>query len=425
MRQDRRDVERTFDPSQDGARSSRRSAWSRLAPYLLVFLLGAGIAFLSTFLINRILPLQQPSVGSSPLLTPVPGNLVTATQLPANPGANLAVNVVEQVGPAVVRIDSSRTVTNPVPQAFNDPLFREFFGLEGPVPPEKQIVRGVGSGFIINADGQILTNAHVVAGADTVTVTLKDGRTFQGKVLGQDPVTDIAVVKIPSQNLPTVTLGTADPLKPGEWVIAIGNPIGLDNTVTSGILSGTGRSLSDSRVDFLQTDAAINPGNSGGPLLNAQGRVIGVNTAMIQGAQGISFAIPINTAKRIADQLITSGKVEHSYLGVEMVTLTPEVKRIINSSPNSNLQVQADQGVLIAQVLPNSPAASAGLQPGDIVQRVKGQAVTEAREVQQLVDSSPVGSTLPIELRRQGQTLTLNVQTEALPVPKGRPNPGQ
>ena len=162
-------------------------------------------------------------------------------------------------------------------------------GGNGSASPQKEVVRGIGSGFIVNADGQILTNAHVVDGADTVTVTLKDGRTFKGKVMGEDPVTDVAVVKIQADRLPVVALGNSDQLKAGEGAIAIGNPLGLDNTVTSGIISATGRSISDKRVAFLQTDAAINPGNSGGPLLDSQGRVIGMNTAIIQGAQGIGF----------------------------------------------------------------------------------------------------------------------------------------
>lgn len=202
-----------------------------------------------------------------------------------------------------MRIDASKTVTSQTPDVFNDPFFRQFFGSELPTPPGKQIERGTGSGFIIGADGRILTNAHVVDGADTVTVTLKDGRTFKGKVLGEDSVTDVAVVKIQANQLPTVALGKSDQLKLGEWAIAIGNPLGLDNTVTTGIISATGRSSSavgvpDQRVSFIQTDAAINPGNSGGPLLNQRGEVIGMNTAIIQGAQGLGFAIPIDSTLR-------------------------------------------------------------------------------------------------------------------------------
>lgn len=324
--------------------------------------------------------------------------------------------VVDRVGPAVVRINATRTARNSsVPDAFNDPLFREFFGNQIPAPSSREIQRGVGSGFIINANGEIVTNAHVVDGADTVSVTLKDGRTLQGKVMGADPVTDVAVVKVEAENLPTVQLGDSQQLKPGEWAIAIGNPLGLDNTVTVGIISATGRSssqvgASQERVNFIQTDAAINPGNSGGPLLNAQGEVIGVNTAIIQNAQGIGFAIPIQTVQRIAQQLIAKGEVEHSYLGLQIVTLTPEVKKELNEDPNSGLTVTEDKGVLVARVEPDSPADRAGLRAGDVIRRVDGQEVTDADILQQRVESSSVGSTLSLSLNRNGTTLTMPIK---------------
>lgn len=251
-----------------------------------------------------------------------------------------------------------------------------------------------------------------------MSVTLKDGRTFTGKVIGTDRMTDVAVVKIDANALPTASLGNSDQLRPGEWAIAIGNPLGLDNTVTTGIISGTGRSGSqvgvpDKRVSFIQTDAAINPGNSGGPLLNASGQVIGMNTAIIQGAQGLGFAIPINTAQRIANQLISKGRVEHPYLGIQMVTLTPEVKQNINSSPDSNLSVNEDRGVLIARVMANSPAARAGLRSGDVITQINGQSIKDADAVQRAVENTQVGDKLPVGVRRNGQSLNLTVQTGA------------
>ena len=215
-----------------------------------------------------------------------------------------------------MRIDATRTVE--VPTAYSNPLIERFFG-ENLFPPEQKVQRGIGSGFIISQDGHILTNAHVVERADKVSVVLRDGRRFAGKVLGADPVTDVAVVDIEGTNLPTVKLANSDNIVVGQWAIAIGNPLGLNNTVTQGIISATGRSgshigVNDKRLDFLQTDTAINPGNSGGPLLNAQGEVVGVNTAIIGRAQGLGFAIPINTAQRVANQLITTGRVEHPYI---------------------------------------------------------------------------------------------------------------
>jgi S1-C subfamily serine protease len=215
-------------------------------------------------------------------------------------------------------------------------------------------------------------------------------------------------------------LGNSDQLQPGEWAIAIGNPLGLDNTVTTGIVSATGRTSNqigapDRRVEYIQTDAAINPGNSGGPLLNYRGEVIGMNTAIIQGAQGLGFAIPINTAQRISSQLIATGKVQHPYLGIQMVGLTPQLKQSINSDPNSGLSVNEDKGVLVVKVMPNSPAAKAGIRAGDVIQKLGGQSVTDASSVQKAVENSQVGGNLSLELRRNGQNVNLAVQPGAFP----------
>jgi len=325
--------------------------------------------------------------------------------------SNFIVDAVQRVGPAVVRIDSSRTVKTGVPEVFNDPFFRRFFGQ---LPPSERVEQGAGSGFIIQAEGVILTNSHVVEGADEVTVKLKDGRSFSGQVLGQDPVTDVAVVKIEAADLPVVSLGDSDQLQPGEWAIAIGNPLGLDNTVTVGIVSATGRTSSevgvpDKRVGFIQTDAAINPGNSGGPLLNAQGEVIGMNTAIIGGAQGLGFSIPINTAQRLAEQLISNGKVEHPFLGIQMVTLTPTIREELKADPNLGFTLEAEEGVLVVRVLPESPAAAAGMRAGDIIQSIAGQAVDSAEAVQMQVSESRVGQPLPVQVLRGGKTVELQV----------------
>jgi S1-C subfamily serine protease len=238
--------------------------------------------------------------------------------------------------------------------------------------------------------------------------------------MGADSVTDVAVIKIEADNLPTVALSDSDRLQPGEWAIAIGNPLGLDSTVTAGIISATGRSSSevgvpDKRVDFIQTDAAINPGNSGGPLLNLSGEVIGVNTAIIQGAQGLGFAIPINTVQRISSQLIQNGRVEHAYLGIQMVTLSPQMKETINSDPNRPFEVADEAGVLIAQVVPNSPAAQGGLQSGDVIVAIAGQPVKDGADVQQAVEDSSVGQDLAMTLRREGREQTITVRPGNVP----------
>jgi Do/DeqQ family serine protease len=392
------------------------TSWKKATFNLSLVLLGSGMTFAGGYLASH-----------SQLVSKTASNLAltrvnAAPPLAVTTDPNFITSVVQKVGPAVVRIDSSRTVTSRVPDEFNDPFVRRFFGSRLPTSPETRVQKGTGSGFIISGDGRILTNAHVVDGADKVKVTLKDGRTYQGRVLGKDELTDVAVIKIEANNLPTLALGNSDSLLPGEWAIAIGNPLGLDNTVTTGIISATGRSgnligATDKRVQYIQTDAAINPGNSGGPLLNARGEVIGMNTAIIQGAQGLGFAIPINTAQRISSQLIATGKVEHPYLGIQMLALTPELKQNINSDPNSGLNVDRDKGVLVVKVMPNSPAAKAGVRAGDVIDKLNGQAVTDADSVQKAVENSQIGiASLRMDLYRNGQNLNLAVQPGAFPL---------
>lgn len=408
--------------SMDQHSTPHKFNWKKPAIYLLLPLLGAGATVMGDRWLSSDATSTQPAVAQTvstttqPQLAQVPSR---SSAILSGGDSNFVVNAVDRTGSAVVRINSSRTVTNRVPQAFNDPFFRQFFG-DVPTPPATRVERGTGSGFIIKSDGLILTNAHVVDGTDTVTVTLKDGRELRGKVLGTDSLTDVAVVKVEANNLPAVTMGNSEQLRPGEWAIAIGNPLGLDNTVTVGIISATGRRSSevrvpDKRVSFIQTDAAINPGNSGGPLLNQRGEVIGMNTAIIGGAQGLGFAIPINTAQKIADQLIATGKVNHPYLGIRMTTLTPELKRQINEDPESNVSVQEDQGILVFQVMRNSPAAKAGLKPGDVIKKINSRSVNTADEVQQAVDASSVGGTLQVEVKRNGQTVTVAVNPGAFP----------
>jgi Do/DeqQ family serine protease len=406
-----RETNKSNISSQNGDNSP---SWRKAAFNLSLVLLGSGMTFGGGYLANNYQNVSK--TASNLAVSPVQA----APPLPASTDPNFITSVVEREGAAVVRIDSSRTVKTQMPDEFNDPFFRRFFGSQMPGQSQRRVQRGTGSGFIISADGRILTNAHVVDGADTVKVTLKDGRSFVGKVMGKDELTDVAVVKIQADKLPTVTLGNSEQLQPGQWAIAIGNPLGLDNSVTTGIISATGRSSSligagDKRVDYIQTDAAINPGNSGGPLLNARGEVIGMNTAIIQGAQGLGFAIPISTAQRIANQLIATGKAQHPYLGIQMVGLTPELKQNINSDPNMGLSVDESNGVLVVKVMPNSPAASSGLRPGDVIQKINGQPVTDASSVQKVVEKSEIGADLRLELRRSRQNLNLAVRAGVLP----------
>jgi Do/DeqQ family serine protease len=384
-------------------------------------LLGAGVATAGSYLAWRP---QSPTSSVTPIVAATQPAQPVAQTAPAKIAAtspNFVTNVVNQVGPAVVRIDASRTVRSRQSQfnQFGDP-FQEFFGQRQQQPSERT-ERGLGSGFIVSSDGRIITNSHVVEGSDTVDVTLKDGRKLQGRVLGSDPVTDVAVIKVDANSLPVAPLSNSEQIQPGEWAIAIGNPLGLDNTVTVGIISATGRSsnaagIPDKRVDFIQTDAAINPGNSGGPLLNQSGEVIGMNTAIRADAQGIGFAIPSNTLQRIADQLATKGKVEHAYLGVQMTTLSPQVKQEINSNPNAGLQVNEEQGVLVVDVVSGSPAARGGLKAGDVVKRINGQDVATAEQLQNVVESAQVGNTLQVDVKRDGRDQSVSIQAGAYPV---------
>lgn len=334
---------------------------------------------------------------------------------------NFIAAAAEKVGPAVVRIDATSKVASPVPEAFRNPLFKRFFGDSLPIP-EERVKRGTGSGFILSPDGRIVTNAHVVAGSETVKVTLKDGRMFEGKVQGVDPLTDVAVVKINAKDLPKVALGRTDNLVPGQWAIAIGNPLGLDNTVTVGIISATGRTsaqvgIPDKRVRFIQTDAAINPGNSGGPLLNDSGEVIGINTAIRADAQGLGFAIPIETAKRVATQLFTKGRAEHPYLGIQMAELTPTLLEDINQELKA--KITQDKGVVITRVVDDSPAAKANLRRGDVLVKISGVAVTSPAEVQERVETSEVGQELAVEVNREGKLQRIKIRTGAFPIAAG------
>ena len=324
---------------------------------------------------------------------------------PLQPGDNVIVKAVDRVGPAVVRIDVMKEVNNP---------FGGIFGMG----PSSQRQQGQGSGFITRASGLIFTNEHVVRGADQVAVTLPDGRSFKGKVLGTDPLTDVAVVKVVADNLPVAALGNSDQLKPGEWAIAIDNPFGLNNTVTAGIISAVDRLNAigeGQRVPYIQTDAAVNPGNSGGPLINAAGQVVGINTAIRTApGGGLSFAVPINLAKRIAQQIVSTGKASHPFIGVQLMNLTPQLAREINAT-NSACTVPELNGVLIKEVVSGTPAAAAGIRQCDLILKVQNKPVQTPTEVQLAVDRGQVGEPMELTLQRNGEELVVEVRPRELP----------
>ena len=374
---------------------------------------------------------EQPKTGVAKVQIEEPSSAVENPQKLALRGAELAATAssnsfvtaaVDRVGRAVVRIDTERTVSRNLDPLMEDPFFNRFFreDLRTQVPRQERL-RGQGSGFVIDKSGTVLTNAHVVDKADRVTVTLNDGSIFPGEVLGTDEVTDLAVVKINTKgvNLPAAALGDSDAVKVGDWAIAVGNPLGFDNTVTLGIISTLKRSsaavgIPDKRLDFIQTDAAINPGNSGGPLLNGLGEVIGINTAIRADAMGIGFAIPINKAKAIYAQLAKGEKVSHPFLGIQMIALTPEIAKENNADPNAVLIVPEVKGVLVMRVMPNTPAEKAGIRKGDAIVQVDGEAVTTAEQLQNLVENSQIGQSLKLKLRRGSLTKDVTVQTAQL-----------
>jgi serine protease Do len=329
--------------------------------------------------------------------------------------------VVKKVAPAVVKIVTTTTIkhTGAEPDfGFNDPFWRHFFGDQfGQMQPHRQFgperERGLGSGVIVSKDGYILTNNHVVDSADEVKVSLTDGREFTAKVIGRDPKSDIAVVKIDAKELPTVPLADSDKVQVGDVVLAIGNPFGVGQTVTSGIISATGRGNMgiEDYEDFIQTDAAINPGNSGGALVDAEGRLIGINTAILSrsgGNQGIGFAIPSDLAHNVMDSLVKYGHVTRGYLGVMIQDITPALA--------SQFKLKdSQQGALVGDVVPKGPADKAGLRDGDVIMSFDGRKVTDSRHLKLIVAETKPDSTVPVQILRDGLTKTVEVTVKQLP----------
>jgi serine protease Do len=319
--------------------------------------------------------------------------------------------------PTVVSITSSRIVKSQQNPIFNDPFFRQFFGGQFPQQPQQQRERGLGSGVIVSPDGYILTNNHVVEKSTDIKVTLPDKRQFAGKVIGTDPQTDVAVVKIDATGLPTITLGDSSKIQVGDYAFAIGNPFGVGETATMGIISATGRnglSIEDYE-DFIQTDAAINPGNSGGALLNARGEMIGINTAILAGEsggnQGIGFAIPINMAKYVMDQILKHGKVVRGYIGVGIQEVTPDLAKAFN--------VPAEKGALVSNVDSSSPGGKAGLQRGDVITELNGQPVNGPNDLRLKVGSMIPGSTVHLQVDRGGNARDITLTLGEAPAGKG------
>jgi serine protease Do/serine protease DegQ len=350
---------------------------------------------------------------------PVPSSPQAAAGLGIAEALQLGfVDVAQHVRPAVVHLGTiqrakSRRGPN-LPQGNDDPFFRDFFnqffGSEGPDSRSEFRRPGLGSGVIIDKRGLVLTNFHVVKGADEILIRLSDKREYRGQILGTDPKTDLAVVKFhPDQEITVASLGNSDALRVGEWAIAIGNPFGLDQTVTVGVISATGRSDVGIATyeNFIQTDASINPGNSGGPLVNLKGQVIGINTAIVAAGQGIGFAIPINMVKRVVDQLVDKGKVVRGWLGVALQPLSPDLAQ--------SLGLAGTNGAVVGSTITGSPAAQAGLQQGDVIIAYDSTPVDDYRHVQRLVAETRVGKSVTLQIVRKKQKMDVAITIAEVP----------
>ncbi len=320
---------------------------------------------------------------------------------------------VAAAAPGVVNIYTAKLVTER-PRLFEDPLFRHFFDDRNTIVPRQRMETSLGSGVIISDSGYILTNNHVIEGADEIQVALRDGRNIDAKVIGVDPESDLAVLKVEMDNLPTITLGQSDHIQIGDVVLAIGNPFGVGQTVTMGIISATGRDrLGLSTFEnFIQTDAAINPGNSGGALINAYGHLVGINTAIFSrsgGSQGIGFAIPINYAKDVTEQIIERGHVVRGWIGIEIQDITPELAE--------SFGLERVQGVIVAGVLRKGPSDKAGLQPGDIILEIDNEDVSDSRKAVTLISRAAPGDTVKLKVLRDSDAHVVTITAGQRPLP--------
>jgi serine protease Do len=392
---------------------------------------------------KRLLVKALPALSAVALLTalaPAPAQAQTAA--PAVAGLPDFTDLVDRVGPVVVNIRTVARVggatgggNNNVPELDeNDPFyefFRRFFPQPGPQQrpgpgqrapgPEREVPRGVGSGFILSPDGFVMTNAHVVQGADDIIVTLPDRREFKAKLIGADRRTDVAIVKIDASGLPAVKIGDSGRLRVGEWVIAIGSPFGLENTVTAGIVSAKARETGE-YLPFIQTDVAVNPGNSGGPLINMRGEVVGINSQIFttSGAYaGISFAIPIDEAMRVGDQLRSAGRVTRGRIGVQIGPVTREVAEGIG--------LAKPQGALVSRIEPGTPAEKAGVEPGDVILKFDGKPIDRESDLPRLVGATKPGSRVQLQVWRKGKAVDLPITVAEMEpdAPARRPDQAQ
>ncbi|MDX5378224.1 MAG: Do family serine endopeptidase [Halomonas sp.] len=397
----------------------RRSLLAYALPVLIGVLL--AIVLLNTFpQLLRTPSAPDPTTQSAPTseLQPVTRpspELQQAPPLARQQGPVSYSTAVEKAAPAVVNIYSSRVVEREEHPLMSDPFFRQFFADD--LPTQQRLLSSLGSGVIVSDDGYVLTNHHVIDGADEIQVALRDGRETLAEVIGTDPESDLAVLQIDLDRLPVIHLADTEDVAVGDVAMAIGNPFGVGQTVTMGIISATGRShlgLS-AYEDFIQTDAAINPGNSGGALINAEGSLVGINTAIFSrsgGSQGVGFAIPMRLARSILEDLVTQGRVIRGWLGIEAQEMTQDLA--------ASFGLQAPRGVVISAVVPDGPAAQAGLRPGDVLLEVDGRPILDARAAMSDIAAIEPGATLPLTLVRSGETFTVELEVGERPLPPSR-----
>jgi serine protease DegQ len=379
----------------------------------LIFAQAATIAVAVLFVVSTFRPEWLPSRPASHVAlvqqAPTTGPLPTALQMGSYHDA------VQRAAPSVVNIFTSKEIRSPRHPLLNDPIFRRFFGDQ--LPDEAQRASSLGSGVIVSASGFVLTNHHVVEAADEIEVALADGKKLLAKVVGNDPETDLAVLRVSAENLPSITFGSSDALKVGDVVLAIGNPFGVGQTVTGGIVSALGRTGLGINTfeNFIQTDAAINPGNSGGALIDAGGNLVGINTAIFSrsgGSMGIGFAIPVSTAKMVLEQIVKTGGVTRGWIGVEVQEITPTLAE--------SFKLGGQRGALIAGVLRGGPADKAGIKPGDVLVEVQGKPVADPTAMLNLIAALPPGAPARMKVRRQGQDVEATINVGRRPKPQPR-----
>jgi Do/DeqQ family serine protease len=380
----------------------------------LIFAQAATVAVAVLFVISTFRPEWLPSRAPAGQLAVVQ-QAPTTGPLPAVTSGGSYNGAVQRATPSVVNIFTSKEIRSPRHPLLNDPIFRRFFGDQ--IPEDAQRASSLGSGVIVSNTGYVLTNHHVVEAADEIEVALHDGKKLLAKVVGNDPETDLAVLRVNAENLPSITFGSSDALKVGDVVLAIGNPFGVGQTVTGGIVSALGRTGLGINTfeNFIQTDAAINPGNSGGALVDVGGNLVGINTAIFSrsgGSMGIGFAIPVSTAKMVLEQIVKNGSVTRGWIGVEVQELTPPMAE--------SFKLPSARGALIAGVLRGGPADKAGVKPGDVLLEIEGKPVADPTSMLNLIAALAPGNSAKMRLKRAGKDLNANITVGRRPKPQAR-----